>query len=98
MRIEEVEAMFADWENAESSDVPIGLLGEALDALRAEAWHPIEKAEEMGAKDGRYVLIWSKSCYWLKGEWFNNDGWFVEGLGFVHGATHFRFINPPEGS
>ena len=74
---------------------------EAIKALRAEAWHPIEKAEEFGAKDGREVLIFSDAeeshlAFWGKatGSWVSDVGSFLDD----RDVTHFRFISPPEGA
>ena len=94
MRIEEVEEMFNDWANAESSDVPYGILQEALDALQAEAWYPIERAEEMGVKDGsRYLVAFARLqpdfAVYILGKWYKSG---VQ----VETPTHFKLISPPE--
>jgi hypothetical protein len=64
-----------------------------VELLRAEAWHPIEKAEELGAKDGRWVIVmherWSQAS-WIWAGWVDYDSRPINGI------THFRFINPPE--
>ena len=77
-----------------------GAADEAIEALRTEAWYPIDKAEEMGAKDGRDVLIWSDHTTWFEVWWSNEHNEWLD----VHQCdvdcepTHFRFINPPEGN
>lgn len=69
----------------------------AITALRAEAWQPIEKADELGAKDGRWLLVWDGPEWWdvfwhtKKGGW-----WIASDKPLYAEPTHFRFINPPE--
>lgn len=100
MKIEDVEKLeenrhdslgFAD--DSVVSDKLDMVLKDALAALRAEAWHPIEKAEELGAKDGRWVIVmherWSQAS-WIWAGWVDYDSRPINGI------THFRFINPPE--
>lgn len=98
MKIEDVEKLselrneslgFAN-DSAVADKLDLVLL-DALSALRAEAWHPIEKAEELGAKDGNSVLLF-RIDYWAEGWWDSdyqcwmaNDGEFK--------PSHFRFIN-----
>ena len=71
----------------------------AIASLRAEAWHPSEKAEELGAKDGRQILLWDGNnpfpC-WYQGSFY--DGKWEAITGSQRFPTHFRFINPPEGA
>jgi hypothetical protein len=88
MKIEDVEKLADRWNEG---DTRVGY--DALCALRAEAWHPIEKAEELGAKDGRWVIVmherWSQAS-WIWAGWVDYDSRPINGI------THFRFINPPE--
>lgn len=89
MKIEEIEELENIWYNASASFDVYSLLEQALDALRSEAWHPIEKAEELGAKDGRWVLLWNGIDFW-------DACWNEEWYGVtVSQPTHFRFINTP---
>lgn len=97
MRIEEVEELKSSF----SSSVGAGLYMTALEfgqraieALRAEAWYPIEKAEEMGVKDGQKVLL-QEGCDWFQG--FYRDFW-RDPRGAQCFPSHFRRITPPEGS
>ena len=107
MKIEDVEALEAACLASETlGGLQIGA-GAAIGHLRAEAWHPIEKAEELGAKDGRQLCLmgdcdldgtppkdWYKAWWQLvDGEW---DWYTIDGIRLF--PTHFRFINPPEGA
>jgi hypothetical protein len=100
MKIEDVDQLAERIENSEGQGIDycnlLHLANKAIEVLRADAWYPIEKAEELGLKDGRYVLLWSKKLYWVKGEWFNDQGWFVHGNGFVDDITHIKRIDPLE--
>lgn len=101
MRIEEVEAI------KYKLDCVVGGHGlfrdtayELIEVLRAEAWHPVEKAEELGAKDGRDVIVWDATTYWFEAHWSSEKSkWLDTGYGNIDcDSTHFRFINPPEGA
>jgi hypothetical protein len=56
MRIEEVEALadkFLDFQDRYyAAEFLWSGFEQTIEALRSEAWHPIERAEEMGVKDG----------------------------------------------
>lgn len=98
MKIEDVEKLEALAKTHDYDEVS----ARAIPALRAEAWHPIEKAEELGAKgdfEEGYSGAWVLGCD-ARGEmyvcrWFPGSGewrdrtWPCE-------PTRFRFINPPE--
>ncbi len=95
MRIEEVEELerqLAECQECRDMYAPQTV----IEALRAEAWYPIEKAEEMGAKDGRLVLLF-RIDYWTPGYWDSDYQCWMHYEGEVK-PDHFRFINPPEGS
>jgi hypothetical protein len=98
MKIEDIEELEESWKNAGSSDDVCSLLEQAIEALRLEAWHPIEEAEELGAKDGREVLVSGKYSPLNPRElfmvWFVNDTW-LSSEGNICEVTHFRFINLP---
>lgn len=90
----EIDRLKAELEQSQIQGHGYQLCETLLKALRAEAWHPIEKAEELGAKDGNSVLLF-RIDYWAEGWWDSdyqcwmaNDGEFK--------PSHFRFINPPE--
>lgn len=100
MKIEEVEVLEEKLETTAHTGGIEAITDKALSALRAEAWHPIEKAEELGAKDGREVIGYRAinahrkefySCRWYEG----SGGW--RDRAWPCDPTHFRFINPPEG-
>lgn len=98
MKIEDIEELEERWKNADSSLDVYSLLEEAIEALRLEAWHPIEKAEELGAKDGNYVLLvggnsWFEQPFY-KGRFYLNI-WKAANNGSKCEPTHFRFINLP---
>ena len=100
MKIEEVEELEKIIWGTPVSSVGLKIL-KALESLRAEAWHPIEKAAELGALDNRDVLIHFRS--WGKylvrvAKWDSIvKGWLIHGDFCINdGVTHFRFINPPE--
>ena len=84
-------------------DVLSPMINQAFEALLSEAWHPIEKAEELGAKDGQYVMIrffsWDKHLVRIA-KWASiTKRWLIhDTYVFANGVTHFRFINPPEGA
>jgi hypothetical protein len=96
MRIEDVEELAESAKDNWHLQEPEGLFLQAIEALRAEAWYPIEKAEEMGAKDGRLVLLF-RIDYWTPGYWDSDYQCWMHYEGEVK-PDHFRFINPPEGS
>jgi hypothetical protein len=65
MRIEEVEALadkFLDEEIFQDRYYAAEFLWsgfeQTIEALRSEAWYPIERAEEMGVKDGREIVAY----------------------------------------
>lgn len=95
MKIEDVEALekqvAGKWI---SSEVPIH---QALSALRAEAWHPIEKAEELGAKAPDCIVLLFRIDYWVEGFWDADYQCWNTTEGEIK-PSHFRFINPPEGA
>ncbi len=94
MKIEDVEELDKQWHEGD-----FGAADRAIEALRAEAWHPIEKAGKLGAKDGRKLLFWGVG--WTepqRGHWVDYSGWLIDGIGFPLGVTHFRSINPLEGA
>lgn len=98
MKIEDVEALAEKLKRDPYPDVRDELIDQAMSALRAEAWHPIEKAAELGAKDGRDVLArYNGGTYyfasWEYGRWQTDTGTFCDS-----DLTHFRFFNPPEGA
>ena len=89
MKIEDVEELEALAKTHDYDEVS----ARAIPALRAEAWHPIEKAEELGVKSFRRVVLqessdWFTGCR-LAGKWYDSTGRECF-------PTHFRFINPPE--
>ena len=96
MRIEEVEELAQRIENSEGQGIDHGnlleLAKEAIESLRAEAWYPIEKAEEMGVKDGQKVLL-QEDCDWFQG--FYRDFW-RDTRGAQCFPSHFKRITPPE--
>jgi hypothetical protein len=67
---------------------------DALEALEAEAWYPIEDAEKMGAKDGRLVVIYQKPYDPVMAR-FKNGMWRSHPGEIVFEPTHFRFMNLP---
>ncbi len=98
MKIEEVEAL-ADQLDQVINDFKVinyRPILQAIEALRAEVWYPTKKAEEMGAKDGRLVLLF-RIDYWTPGYWDSDYQCWMHYEGEVK-PDHFRFINPPEGS
>lgn len=101
MRIEEIESLAEELDYAYRHDAFVTLKGiaeQTIAALRAEAWHPIDKAEELGAKDGRDVMIrffsWGKHLIRVA-KWDSIvKGWLIHGDFCTNdGVTHFRFIN-----
>ena len=90
MKIEDVEELDKQWHEGD-----FGAADRAIAALRAEAWHPIEKAEELGVNPFRRVVLQESSDwftgYILAGKWYDSTGSECY-------PTHFRFINPPEGA
>ena len=95
MKIEEVEALAIRTTGFPKASELFDVIDQALSALRAEAWHPIEKAAELGVKSFRRVVLQESSDwftgYLLAGKWYDSTG--TECF-----PAHFRFINPPEGS
>lgn len=102
MRIEEVEELETRAENVGGQGVDFGrlygILETAIAALRAEAWHPIENAEELGAKDGKTVILFHPSGVWMESSWDNRTKLWLDfdGDDIEWKPTRFRFINPPE--
>ena len=100
MKIEDVEELETQLEQSQIQGHGYQLCETLLKALRAEAWHPIEKAEELGAKDGRTLLGYIpltqefKLMHWN----FDKEKWLDIDFGCYIGYSHFRFINPPEGA
>jgi len=96
MKIEEVEALekMVDGKWI-SSDVPIL---KALSALRAEAWHPIEKAAELGiGRFGAHVVLMDEDTTWYKG--FSSSGrWFSLESGERKYPKWVKEITSPEGA
>lgn len=77
-----------------------GFIARWTEALRTEAWYPIERAEEMGAKDGRWLVLYDGGDPfpgWYHGQFWDGKWSAITGS-FPKNPTHFRFINPPEGS
>lgn len=106
MRIEDIEALASARHDANGyvdDGMVIGkldaVLDEAIQALRSEAWHPIEKAEELGAHTGEIAVLgygdWGGVTEWFPMIW---EGKFWTSSGDFVSPTHFRFINPPEGA
>ena len=103
MRIEEVEALadkFLDEEIFQDRYYAAQFLWsgfeQTIEALRSEAWHPIERAEEMGVKDGDTVLgygDWGGVIEWFTMIW---EGTFWTSSGDFVTPTHFKIISPPE--
>ena len=103
MKIEDVEAIKYGLDCVAGGHGPFRDTAYALiEALRAEAWHPIEKAEELGAKDGREILTYGsykngRTDVMLARFYAGHNDWICSrGLTVI--PTHFRFISPPEGA
>ena len=97
MKIEEVEALELKIDAARRYGAfytALEIANEALSALRAEAWHPIEKAAELGAKDGREVGLF-RIDYWVKGWWDADYQCWMCHEGEIK-PSHFRFFKMPE--
>jgi len=99
MRIEEVEVLAFHANDYNHTDIH-GVAQQAVEALRADAWYPIEKAEEMGVLDNSDVLIYFRS--WGKylvrvAKWDRHvKGWLIHGDFCINdGVTHFKRIAPP---
>jgi len=97
MKIEEVEALeqkiICSSGTVEGFTVCLDALKQAIEVLRAEAWYPIEKAEEMGVKDwGRVVL--QEDCDWFPG-YRSPDGFWRDTTGAQCFPSHFKRITPP---
>ena len=104
MKIEDVEKL-AEMRRADKVHGDLGtrhrgwLIDKALSALRAEAWYPIERAEEMGVKDGQEVLIALPNgevnmVWWDKDLWrFDQFSYYPDGDPQI---SHFKRISPPE--
>ena len=94
MKIEDVEELDKQWHEGD-----FGAADRAIAALRAEAWHPIEKADELGAHSGEIVVLgygdWGGATEWFS--MIREGKWWTSSVDFVN-PTHFRFINPPEGA
>jgi hypothetical protein len=95
MRIENVNKFAEAAVGCESIQQLQCMMHDAVNALRAEAWYPIEKADEMGVKDGRDVLLCDSQGLWMQGAWMEPLGWFRSESGHLSGITHFKEINPP---
>lgn len=99
MRIEEVEALEKGWREdwtKETQQFTIDL----LEVLRAEAWYPIEKAEEMGVKDGTEIIAYGsyrggRTDVMLVKFYAGHDDW-IDARGLTAFPTHFKRIAPPE--
>ena len=67
-----------------------------IQTLQAETWHPIERAADLGAKDGREVLLHNQTdgVTWFASWDRTDNNWYSEYP--VSNPTHFRFSNPPE--
>jgi hypothetical protein len=92
MKIEEVEALAAKIDGLWiDSQIPIH---QAIEALRAEAWYPIERAEEMGVKDGGNVLLF-RIDYFVIGWWDADYQCWMNYEGEIK-PSHFKRISPPE--
>jgi hypothetical protein len=92
MRIEEVEMLMEEIEgNSFINNTGYVVALDLVEALRAEAWYPIGKAEEMGVKDGQKVLL-QEDCYWFQG--FYRDFW-RDTRGAQCFPSHFKRITPP---
>jgi hypothetical protein len=101
MRIEEVEALadkFLDEEIFQDRYYAAEFLWsgfeQTIEALRSEAWHPIERAEEMGVESGsRYLVAFARLqpdfAVYILGKWYKSG---VQ----VETPTHFKLISPPE--
>ena len=102
MKIEEVEAL-ADQLDQVINDFKVinyRPILQAIEALRAEVWYPTKKAEEMGAKDGRELLMRNRYgkhylVSWDGSGWWSSDG-YVDPTD--DDQCEFKRINPPEGS
>jgi hypothetical protein len=92
MRIEEVEELAESAKDNWHLQEPEGLFLQAIEALRTGAWYPIERAEEMGVKDGQRVLL-QEDCDWFQG--FYRDFW-RDTRGAQCFPSHFKRITPPE--
>ena len=100
MKIEDVERFLSLLDDSNIHGESFEFCENFLQALRAEAWHPIEKAEELGAKDGRTLLGYIPITQEFKLMHWNLDKekWLDIDFGCYIGYSHFRFINPPEGA
>lgn len=100
MKIEEVEALSEELDYANRHDAFVTLKGiaqTAIEALRAEAWYPIERSEEMGVKDGREILVWDGDEWWDAFWHPSQSSWWIErDMPLPTEPTHFKRINPPE--
>jgi hypothetical protein len=99
MKIEDIEELEERCENVGSEADMYYLMERAIAALRSEAWHPIEKAEELGAKDGREIIAYGsykngRTDMMLVKFWRLGNAW-IDARGLTAIPTHFRFINPP---
>lgn len=97
MKIEEVDEMLERFGDAISKShkmLALAIGEQAIQSLRAEAWHPIEKAAELGAKDGREVGLF-RIDYWVKGWWDSDYQCWMCHEGEIK-PSHFRFFKMPE--
>ncbi len=86
--VEELERQLAECQECRDMYAPQTV----IEALRAEAWYPIEDAEEMGVRDGQRVLL-QEGCDWFQG--FYRDFW-RDTRGAQCFPSHFKRITPPE--
>lgn len=62
MKIEDVEELWQD-ATADSIERKKWGLEQAFQALRAEAWHPIEKAEELGGEGWEIRVVMGRNVF-----------------------------------
>ena len=98
MKIEEVEALAESAKDNWHLQEPEGLFLQAIETLRAEAWYPIERAEEMGVKDGGSVILFHPSGVWIESTWDKSSGLWLDydGDDIECEPTHFKRIITPE--
>jgi hypothetical protein len=72
-----------------------GAADEAIEALRAEAWYPIEKAERIHERE--LLGCQRNSRIWEKMYWSDDKEAFIDSVtGCRTDYSHFKRISPPE--
>ncbi len=95
MRIEDVEELAESAKDNWHLQEPEGLFLQAIEALRAEAWYPIEKAERIHERE--LLGCQRNSGIWEKMYWSDDKEAFIDSVtGCRTDYSHFKRITPPE--